>query len=494
MLELLAGGGLGEIYTAMDKKLNRKVAIKVPRNRDPKSHECMRLRQEAEITSQLKHPNIIPVYASRFENDGWPCYAMQLIEGQTLRAEVRAFHTSFDSPKKYFSFEFRRLIRCLISICNAVAYAHTQDVIHRDIKPGNIMLGSFGETFLIDWGLAKKLTDSTFVDPDQDDDLTASDTWRSQQDDTASTLPGQPIGTPEFASPEQLAGRIHQQDQRTDIYSLGATLFFLLTNRKPKVSADLLTHKRQPPTGLSTLPVDTSIPTELSAICAKAMAFAREDRYSSAAEFANELEHYLADEAVSVTRETQLVRLRRWSKKNPRWFSGVLTGVTVALVALSICAALLTQKNNQLSSANQSLTDTNTQLSRSRKKTYDVLQAVTDQAMKEFLGRKSSLNRQDESFLNQLLSDYLSFAESIDDDNTSSEIKLEANSRIAQLYKLLGKTSEAVGTLNDSIQLIAEFDGELTPKMRNYDATANRSKRRTDVPLGTTRTRIGSSI
>jgi serine/threonine protein kinase len=153
-----ARGGLGEVLVAQDELLHREVAIKViqdSHDRDPESRR--RFLQEAEITSRLEHPGIVPVHGMGHDVSGSPCYTMRLIRGENMQAAVRKLHSSPIGFRRELEFAraLRPLLSRFVSVCNTVAYAHSQGVIHRDLKPANIMLGDYGETLVVDWGLAK---------------------------------------------------------------------------------------------------------------------------------------------------------------------------------------------------------------------------------------------------------------------------------------------------------------------------------------------------
>src|SRR5262245_29372552 len=150
-LEPHARGGLGEVFTATDTELHRRVALK--RLQDRRADDAASRRRfllEAEVTARLEHPGVVPVHSLYRDDQERPCYTMRFIEGQTLAEAIRAYHAGPTDPVA-----FRRLLRNYIQVCETIAYAHSRGVIHRDLKPQNIMLGKFGETMVVDWGLAK---------------------------------------------------------------------------------------------------------------------------------------------------------------------------------------------------------------------------------------------------------------------------------------------------------------------------------------------------
>ncbi len=233
-----ASGGLGRVYLAQDTELHRRVALKEiqPEHaEDPVSRE--RFVFEAEVTGNLEHPGIVPVYGLGCRPNGRPFYAMRFIEGENLAAAVRRFHVSV-SPD-FFGREFRWLLRRFVDVCNTIGYAHSRGVMHRDIKPGNIMLGPFGETLVMDWGVAKPLggPEAKAASTDRSPPVGGL-TIRSRWGSDSMTVAGQTVGTPAYMSPEQAAGRSDLVGPASDVYSLGATLYVLLTDR-PAFSGEL---------------------------------------------------------------------------------------------------------------------------------------------------------------------------------------------------------------------------------------------------------------
>jgi WD40 repeat protein/tRNA A-37 threonylcarbamoyl transferase component Bud32 len=289
----LAHGGLGELFLALDPELDRQVALKELRAfhaYDPMSQS--RFLLEAKVTGRLEHPGIVPVYGLGRYADGRPYYAMRFIEGETLKQAIERFHGSPDPGRDSSARElgFRRLLNSFVDACNAVAYAHSRGVVHRDLKPENIMLGPFGETIVVDWGIAKPLAEVTGENTDNCSPPT-------DPDDSSLTRPGTMIGTPEYMSPEQAAGDLARVDRASDIYSLGATLYCLLVGHGPFPSGsvvDVLEHVRR---GIFPAPrrLRRSIDPTLETICLKAMALEQEMRHATALALAGEIEAWLAD-------------------------------------------------------------------------------------------------------------------------------------------------------------------------------------------------------
>jgi eukaryotic-like serine/threonine-protein kinase len=264
----LGRGGMGTVYLAEDRQLDRLVAIKVLNAPDVTEDLRDRIIREAQIIARLEHPGIVPVHDVGTLPDGRIFYAMKYVRGSRLD-EYAAQVVSF-----------RDRLRKFQAVCDAVAFAHAHGVIHRDLKPQNIMIGSFGEVLVLDWGVAKFL--------DRENKSYMSYKTYSHPDDT---VEGTVIGTQNYMSPEQALGEIEQLDERADIYSLGAVLAFLLRDQA-KVSK------------------------AAHAICSKAMASAKEGRYSSASELSADIARLLDAEPVSAYRENVFERVSRWAGKN----------------------------------------------------------------------------------------------------------------------------------------------------------------------------------
>ena len=307
-----ARGGLGEVFLALDPELDRQVALKELQSfhaDDPVSQT--RFLREARITGRLEHPGVVPVYGMGRHADGRPYYAMRLIEGETLKEAIERFHGRTDMPNEpgERDLAFRRLLRRFIDACNAVAYAHSRGVVHRDLKPDNIMLGQFGETLVVDWGVAKLLAE---VSDDADETVHQSGEG-TPGDELSLTRPGSTIGTPQYMSPEQAAGELSRVDTASDVYGLGATLYCLLVGYSPFPSgdfADVLSRVRR---GVFPAPrrLRRSIDPKLEAICLKALAREPRERHASPLALAGEIEVWLAEVSYRSEQERALYEVKR---------------------------------------------------------------------------------------------------------------------------------------------------------------------------------------
>ncbi|MEL6105980.1 MAG: tetratricopeptide repeat protein [Planctomycetota bacterium] len=334
----LAKGGLGEVTVALDDELNREVALKTIQGRYADQTECRnRFLVEAEVTGSLEHPGIVPVYGCGKDSFGRPYYAMRLIRGESLGNAIKQHYRDAQREPSDLGLEFRKLIGRFLDVCHAIEYAHSRGILHRDLKPGNIMLGKYGETLVVDWGLAKVLGTTEPETRHEEDTLLPH-----ARDDAHQTMDGTAVGTPMYMSPEQAAGRVSELTARSDIYSLGATLYCLITGKPP--FSDLSTKATIACVidGNLTRPrvVRPSVPKALEAICLQAMAKEPTDRYATASALAEDLERWLADEPVAANRESMVERSGRWLRRH-RSIAASALAASLLIAVTSIFAALL---------------------------------------------------------------------------------------------------------------------------------------------------------
>jgi serine/threonine protein kinase len=314
LLERVARGGMGVVYAAEDEKLQRRVALKVLDVPSSDSDLANRLIREARILAQLEHPGIVPVHDVGTLADGRVFYIMKFVEGQRLDEHI----TTVDSiPDR---------LRLFIRICDAVGFAHARGVLHRDLKPSNIMVGPFGEVLVMDWGLAKILSESATGAP-HDAEATvfnqaSSSAASSDTEVSIRTGHGTILGTPGYMSPEQAAGDIPHLDQRSDIYSLGALLRFLLTQ----------TQTVGHPTSLSARQFDKS----LQAICSKATATDPAIRYPTVPELALDISRYLDGLAITARQESLLDKAARLYRRYRFFILLILAYLVMRVVMLYI--------------------------------------------------------------------------------------------------------------------------------------------------------------
>ena len=396
LLDNFAHGGLGNIWLAEDTSIHRQIAFKELLPKALKNRSIVeRFMEEAQITGQLEHPCIVPIYDVGYQENGTPFYAMKLLKGGNMEKAIEEMHAlARGSTERQLA--FTRLLRQVISVCQALGYAHGKGVLHRDLKPLNVMLGEFGETLVLDWGLAKVIdvmghhevvTDSdgqidkadpsvavnsgTVIETQTSEsnagvtktqgvsdfaatktEVTAVGGTQTRSTETGSflrrqvatdartagshTIMGQVMGTPAYMPPEQAEGKIDQLDARTDIYSLGGILYKLLTNQSPVGRGKAQDVLKKVISGEITPPraIDPTIDPALEAICRKAMALKQEDRYPKAMDMAADIEAWLSDEPVSVYPDPWKTRLRRWYKRHHALVHSSVAAVVVIGIAI----------------------------------------------------------------------------------------------------------------------------------------------------------------
>ncbi|MBX9579575.1 MAG: serine/threonine protein kinase, partial [Gemmataceae bacterium] len=313
--EEVGRGGMGVVYRARDLALSRDVAVKLLRDRFPAGGSAgRRFVQEAHVTAQLQHPGVPPVYQVGTLPDGRPFLAMKLIKGRTLddllkdrvrEGEAPAEPPSAPDPRLGGSLALPgiNLVAVFEQVCQAVGYAHAHGVVHRDLKPQNVMVGAFNEVQVMDWGLAKVLASRERQRPelpDDEDDLTAPGTAiLSAREEDDATRAGDILGTPAFMPPEQAIGAVDQVDARSDVFGLGAILCVILTGRPPYVGADRESTRqlsaRAKLDGAFTRLVGCGADPGLVALCRRCLAAEKGDRPRDAGEVAAAVGRLRAD-------------------------------------------------------------------------------------------------------------------------------------------------------------------------------------------------------
>lgn len=341
-----AKGALGEVLTVVERSTGRQVALKRMKpgvGEIPTMVE--RFLTEGQITARLEHPNIVPVYEYRDDPDASPYYTMRLLKGRTLSKAIVALHKITD--RKEHQRERRRLLVTLIQVSYAIDYAHSLGVVHRDIKPDNILIGQFGEVIVLDWGLACVREPSAQMDDIAS--LSASETHEGMKvkpiasDEVVTmSLVGDVVGTPAFMAPEQTTGEPSKITPATDIFCLGGLLYYLLCGQppyrsQPSESTDAMLSRIASGKRPSILSVRPGAPRPLVAICDKAMATKPQDRYATVAAMSADIQRWLINEPVEAYVEPASQRLARWAIRNrvvTLAVGGVMMLATLLIVSL----------------------------------------------------------------------------------------------------------------------------------------------------------------
>ncbi|MBL8794600.1 MAG: protein kinase [Planctomycetia bacterium] len=357
----IARGGMGAVLRAIDCDIRREVAVKYLLDQsDPKKKS--RFVEEAQITGQLEHPNIVPIHELGVDSQQRLFFAMKMVKGQSLAQVLDSLRANPKSAESTFS--LGRLLNIFVSVCNALAYSHSCGVVHRDLKPANIMIGDFGEVYVMDWGLAKVCSGRgqeagppaavavpsgqrnavPFVVPVSSvQSISSSRSIKvetSREPDADLTQEGSVLGTPVYMPPEQAVGRVQTIDQRSDVYSLGAILYEILTLQPPigkeggymailmrVAEGDIVSPEQRNPQRAKA----GKIPRELSAIALKALAKNPQDRYPHVESLRRDIERFQEGRSVSAKDDTKWEMAIKFVKRN-KGFSAATAIVAVLLV------------------------------------------------------------------------------------------------------------------------------------------------------------------
>lgn len=277
----IARGGMGAVYLVEDTNLGRQVAMKVLDTTIESEELSARLRKEAQTVATLEHPGIVPLHDVGVLPDGRLYYTMKFVQGRQLDEYV--------TPEMSIA----ERLRVFQKICEAVAFAHSKHIIHRDLKPQNVMVGSFGEVLVMDWGVAKHLKETSAVLPPTP----------GTSSEGATTLHGTVVGTPAYMSPEQQRGETNIVNERSDVFSLGAILHFLLSGSSERLAGSL---RRTNP----------RIQKSIEAVCQKALSLNLDERYGSVTDLSADITSFLDGEPVSAYRESIIEKIDRWVARN----------------------------------------------------------------------------------------------------------------------------------------------------------------------------------
>jgi tetratricopeptide (TPR) repeat protein/tRNA A-37 threonylcarbamoyl transferase component Bud32 len=337
-------GGLGVVFAAQQQELDRLVALK--RIRPEKLHEAARRRflREAALTARLQHPGVVPIY-SLGQDEAGPFYTMPFIAGRTLEEAIDAFHGEAAPGRDPGGrgLRLRELLQHFITACNTVAYAHDRGVVHRDLKPSNLMLGLYGETLVMDWGLAKPFGPGEAASEEDGDPPSPG------ASPEAVTGTGEVLGTPRYMSPEQARGE--PVGPAGDIFNLGLVLYAILTGKSAFEDSHRLHQAVRDAAIVPPRTRDPRLPRALEAICLKALAANPENRYASARALADDVTRWLADEPVAAWREPVSIQARRWMRRHRTAVAAALMAILTGAVGLSAVVGVQARANTRLRAA-----------------------------------------------------------------------------------------------------------------------------------------------
>ncbi|MFN0204916.1 MAG: serine/threonine-protein kinase [Planctomycetota bacterium] len=302
LIQHIACGGMSSVYLAFDRELQRNVALKVSDAADVDGGIAERMLREAQIVAKLEHPGIVAIHDVGTLPDQRSFCVMKFVEGQTLDQH---FVNQYNKNQHNLNgASFREAIGILKKVCEAVAFAHSRGVLHRDLKPQNIIVGVYGEVVVLDWGVACETRPNEIIGEKVDINIDANKMI---------------VGTPGYMSPEQALGETNQINEQSDIYQLGAVLYFIITGKAAGIGETLIF-----PSGAA---------RRIRAICKKALSARQQDRYKTAAELAMDLQNFLDGQPVLAYRETWFERMLLWIDRN-RFLVGIVAAYLLMRVSI----------------------------------------------------------------------------------------------------------------------------------------------------------------
>jgi WD40 repeat protein len=364
----IARGGMGSIVRAWDADLRRTLAMKVMLTAEERpgsssagatERRTARFLEEAQITGQLDHPGIVPVHELGLDAQGRLFFTMRLVKGRTLSEVFELVHSGRED------WTATRALGVLLKVCEAMAFAHDKGVIHRDLKPANVMVGRFGEVYVMDWGLAKVIGREDLHDvriaPRTSATHSVVRTDRTAiPDSPLATMDGDIVGTPCYMSPEQARGRVEDIGPHSDVYAVGSMLYHLLARHMPycekgeiSTQSVLALLMQGPPRPLSA--IDRDVPDELIAICEKAMAREPRERYPDMLGVAEDLRAYLEGRVVRAHETGPVAELKKWISRNKGFAVAASAAAALAFGGLAGVLWIQRRANAQLVAANREI-------------------------------------------------------------------------------------------------------------------------------------------
>jgi serine/threonine protein kinase len=453
-------GGIGSVLSGHESSLKRNIAIKIlrPAYRSKKKF-LNRFIREARATAQIEHPNIVPVHELGVMDELGVYFTMKKVEGENLRTLIHKIKEG--NPEYVAKYTRTRLLEIFIAACNGVAFAHSKGIVHRDLKPANIMVGDFGEVLVMDWGLVKYIGDNNLADEDHKIDLETNIADLGVRDDSMITLDGSISGTPAFMAPEQAGGRINEIDERSDLYSLGAILYTILTLKSSPFDEKLTTNEVlshvvnnyfSPPRKRSP---KLKIPKELEAICLKAMRLNKADRYASVNDLIKDVRNFMENYPVKAYPVPLITRLAKLCRRRPLVPSVLVVAIFAFLTAMAMhYIESSTRTTSYLKFADYSINQGNIYLVRARNTYMNIQDGIIREEDESHPERKyklyEDLTKLEAEFNNQydLAIEFLSRVEALG-------LKHEQiTSNLAKIFKNRLEFSILTGNYNETRKLI----------------------------------------
>jgi len=411
-------GGMGVILNAYDTDIRREVAMKVITGRKSESREFLeRFVEEAQVQGQLEHPNICPVHELGVDGDGRIYFTMKMVKGSSLAEIIKQAQEETQEARESGRTAGQRsltdTLHIFLKICDGIAYAHSKGVIHRDLKPDNIMVGDFGEVYVMDWGLAKIIGRDDVIR----DHLVITD--RSEDTKEMKTMSGSVVGTPSYMPPEQSRGVVEEMDERSDIYSLGAVLYELVSLKRPFTGRNpweiLEKALEEKPPAPSQLSPELTIPPELDSMVLKCLKKQKSDRYQSIQELKHDIELFLSGRPIGAMEYNLWQVFRKWVERNRVLAASVITVLLVIVAAALISFFNVRQEMERAVKAEQEAI---------RQKNI-----AEEQQAKAVESEKKALDREEEALRNQ-------------EEALRNQKKSELN--IARFYEEKGEIGEVI--------------------------------------------------
>lgn len=441
--ERLGRGGMGSVFRARQISLDRFVAIKIPHGFHLSSEDRRRFEREADAVAKLDHPHVVPIFDVG-KSLKRPFLAMKLFNGGTLR--------------QLGKLEPQRAAKLMVSISEAIEHAHQRGILHRDLKPSNVMLDDQEQPIVTDFGLAKQLDREVFAGDE--------------------TTIGAMLGTPAYMAPEQVVG---EATTLSDVYSLGAILYSLLTGVPPFTGSSPIEviEKVRGETPVAPSKLCREIPSDLETICLKCLSKSPESRYSSAAELAADLRHWLNHEPIAASPPTSLARVMMWSRRRPALASlsamlmATVIGSSILITSMlmqQISLRKLADKNAEQALANAQQALASADVARTeRNRVRETLNAMTSSVAMEWLGSQQELTDSQQRFIRRTLAYY----EDLQDGNPDAPEDLlwvaQAQRRLSQLLTRLGDVDQALASVNSAEDALNRLPVDFEPLQAGLD-------------------------